>query len=462
MSRTTSEEVLGLSSPHLFKLVTEATHRFLYNRKLIMSLTTGTLSLLPREVRDKIYSFVFDFTTPRSPRELPPPFSMSCKDKPHPARTSLLLASRRIHSEAQIVLYQVNEFGIWIDYDYQSNRDNKSIMGRPGYRVDFGLQEGNKEMQEDCFFKEPPKMEMLRHMQLIHLQVGTHGGIRECDIVPTKRQTVSGPERPTYRSLVEVVGEICEKLKECHQIHVLRVSIRSIEKTPGSVERVMDPIRSLRRIKQTNTVVFAMQEDQWVDWNMKGSYGRYMNKIMAMPEGTVAPRYVGDEKEPNQNEKKIFDMVGGKWLGGRSFAMPMPDEEDDDDIDEDEDVDDEHVWVDEGNYEYEMFMDAMDSGNFEEAFNIAHGGPLGPDFTTVLPPGFFGDDGGPLLGSFRASSALANAMDNTMLVPGLQEHFFEPVGPGLHHHCHHHHHHDEMESEDGEAEDDSSTNGSLG
>lgn len=54
---------------------------------------------------------------------------------------------------------------------------------------------------------------------------------------------------------------------------------------------------------------------------------------MAMPKRTEAPKYVRDEGEPNQNEKNIFDMVGGKWMMVvRLFAMPSPAADDDYDI----------------------------------------------------------------------------------------------------------------------------------
>ena len=379
-----------------------------------------------------------DFTTSQPPREL-------CSAK----RTSLLLASRRIHSEAQIVLYQVNEIGICIDYDYESNRDNISIMGRPGYRAAFGLPGRYTKRERDDFFKNSPTMEMFRHMQLIHLQVGAYGGITEDDIVPAKRQRVSGPERPAYRSLVEVVKDVCGKLKECHQIHVLRVSVRSIESKPGSVEKVMDPIRSLRRIRRTTPVVFAMQDDKWVDWNLKGSYGRYMNKIMALPEGTTAPKYVGDEQEPNQNDRNIFDTVGGKWLGGTSFAMPVLDEDYDDDLDEDVDMDAEDAWVDEEDDSYEMFreaMDAMDNDDFGELYYPGHGGDFGPGFTMGVPLAHISDDGG-LLGNFVPSAGLANPMNIAIPVPGLHEHLFGPSGLGLHH-CHHPHNHNHYDGDE--------------
>jgi hypothetical protein len=354
---------------------------------------------------------------------------------------SLLCTSRSIHSEVEIVLYQINEFSIWIDYDFD-NKQNISIMGRPGYRVDFGLQHRSEgHTQEIRCMKQPPKMEMLMCMQLMHLQVGVIKGIREYDIMPVKGQTVSGPERPTYRSLVEVVQQLCGMLQKCHQIHLLRVSLRSIERTPGSIEKVMDPIRNLRGIKHTIPVVFSMRHGRWIDWNLKGSYGRYMNKIMAMPHGAAAPKYVGDEQEPNQDERNIFDMVGGMWMGGRSFAMPDKTDDDyiDDEDEEDEmnELDAEDAWADEDDDGFGMFMDTMDNGNYEEAFNIANGS-LGPRIP-VPPASFFDDHDVPHLGTFMPSAALTNAMANALPVPGLHEHLFGLIAPGLHHHHHHHH-----------------------
>ena len=309
------------------------------------------------------------------------------------------------------------------------------LWGGPGYRVDFGLQYGCNTTREECFMNRPPKAEILRHMQWTHLQIGTQGGIRECDIVPHKRQTVLGPERPTYKNLVGIVEQMCDIFKVCHQIHCLRISVRSIEKTPGSIEKVMDPIQRLRGIKKSCPVVFAMQEDHWVDWNLKGSYGRYLNEIMALPEGTDIPKYVGDEKEPKQNDKNIFDMVGGKWLGGKTFVRPNLDGDNeadfggDGDMDEEMDDLDDDAWVDDKGDDMEMFMNAMCNGNYGEAFDIANR-PSGVGFP-VIP----------------------TTVGHVPLAPQLLGTFIPPVGHCLHHHCRHHHHHQgkehhhEMDSE---------------
>jgi hypothetical protein len=335
-------------------------------RTLRYFLIAGTLSLLPREIRDKVYTNVLDFAAPqrraetRSPSSLPQPEFKAPLLRTTLLRTALLQTSKYIHAEAEIVLYQVNEFGIWIDYDYNDNKDNRSIMARWEYRVDYGLQVDYLKYQEDCFMKKPPKKEILRHMQWMHLQIGTHCGIKEYDIVPTKRQTLSGPERPTYKSLAHTVEEICEELKACHQIHCLRVSLRSVEETPGSIGKVMEPLQRLRGIKKTNAVVAAMREDRYVEWHLRASYRQYMNDIMTLAEGTEAPKYVHDENDPDQSENSIFEKVGMVW-GGYYFA-PLSDEE----IDGDQDGVDYDLWEGEAEDEEEngfgLFMNAMNRG----------------------------------------------------------------------------------------------------
>lgn len=163
---------------------------------------------------------------------------------------------------------------------------------------------------------------MARYLQHVVLNIGTLVGLTESDIVPSKKQTRCGPERPMFAPLVSVVEEVCGMLQRCYSIHRLRLSVRSIEKTPGSIEKVMDPIKQLREIKSAIPTIYSMQDGNWVDWTLKGSYGRYLNRILSMPLGCEAPKYVDDEKEPNQSEDNIFDKVGGRWMGGRTFAYP--------------------------------------------------------------------------------------------------------------------------------------------
>lgn len=216
----------------------------------------------------------------------------------------------------------------------------------------------------NAFYKNIP-FDMVPHMQHIHLAIGGFAGLSEQDIVGPMYQSISGPERPTYVTLLKIVEDVCALLKSCHQIHMMRISIRSIEEQPGSIEKVMDPIRKLRRIKHSQTVVWSMQDDRWVDWNLRSSYGRYLDKILALPEGVKAPKYVGDEKDPDQTEDNIFDIIGARWMGGTTFAYP----EDSDEYDEDDEGD----FFD--GYDYYDDLDASldDFGNIVEVdYGIAY------------------------------------------------------------------------------------------
>ena len=220
-------------------------------------------------------------------------------------------------------------------------------MGRPGYKYRFGLCEYGKDREQGII--EPIPWDMLPYVQRIFLSAGAGAqegsGIRESDIVPCKSQTRLGPERPGFRSLLSVVEEVCGVLRMCRKIHLLRVSLRSVERTPGSMEMVLAPIRKLRTIGRTHLTVYSMQKDRWVDWNLKGSYGRYLNRVMALPEGTEAPRYVGDEREPGQSEDGIFDMIWGRWMGEKTFEYP--EDEFDEDDQEDEEMEDDEAWDEE-------------------------------------------------------------------------------------------------------------------
>jgi hypothetical protein len=191
---------------------------------------------------------------------------------------------------------------------------------------------------------------MLKYMQRVTLNVGILTGIREYDIVTTARQTVLGPERPTFVPLLDKVREVCWLLKMCRNIRMFRMSIRSVEKTPGSIEMVLDPLRQLRGIKKTNPVVSSLQDNPWMDWNLKTSYALYLDMIMSMPESEIPPAYVKDEKEP---EEGIFETVGGTWLGGKKFRFPG--DSDNDDYDDDEDME----WDDDDNDEYDDMFDEM-------------------------------------------------------------------------------------------------------
>ncbi|CZR56224.1 uncharacterized protein PAC_06112 [Phialocephala subalpina] len=370
----------------------------------------GTLSTLPLELRERVYGLVLDFNEPPPEIEInpnldEPPYdpyshapgctchSSNTKAKPE-HKLSLLLVSKVIHNESRLVLFRVNEWKIEVDDDSEGmmkkNEPNISIMGKPGWSMQFAHAFGGRgnvfsPLQTAALDRD----NIWSELRFVHVSVGSGagyagGGIREYDILPYKRQTKSGPERPSFVPLLKVMDNVCELLKGCRQLHCLRITLRSIEKTPGSIEKVLHPLRQLRGVKKTSAVCMGMQDDMWVDWNLKGSYGRYLNKILGMPVGAKAPRYIGDEKEPNQSDKEIFDMIGARWCGGKIFAYPDSDEDEDDDIDDDdlEFIDDEDIEI--GDFhEFMEFMAAQGPGmvippTVGMAMAMGFGPPPGP------------------------------------------------------------------------------------
>lgn len=308
----------------------------------------GALSVLPRELRDRIYSLALDFNIDRTLES-----SFCSEPIRHDHRLGILMVSKRIHGEAKIAFFQTNEFVFLVDHACLKSRENRSVMGEPGFTLQIGHNDiyHSKEGRNASIEKIP--YDMIPHMQNVHVTVGGFKGLRESDIVGFEHQSVYGPERPTYVPLMMLVHEVCALLRSCHQLHMLRISIRSIEDTPGSIEIVMDPIRKLRRIKRTRMVVWSMQEDRWVDWNLRGSYGRYVDRILALPESVEAPTYVGDEKEPNISEDSIFDIIGATWMGGTTFVYP---DDSDDEFDDDDDGDYEDFFDDYDDY-YDDYLD---------------------------------------------------------------------------------------------------------
>ncbi|KAH8598338.1 hypothetical protein B0O99DRAFT_684373 [Bisporella sp. PMI_857] len=314
-----------------------------------MSPDLGTLALLPREIRDRIYSYVLNLdTTPKCYCEV------HGTHNDHEQPIAILLTSCRIYSEALPCLYQTNDFGIWIDYDEAHFCCNKSIMQKLGYKLTFGLMPKGPRMPQH--FDIPQSM--IKHLQSLSLYVGTIGGITEYDIVPTKRQTISGPERPSYIPLLKAVNQACQLLEGCLSIHQLKVVVAAMSKNPGSIEMVMDPIGKLRGVKKCVIGIYSMQPDQWLDWELKKSYRVYMAQIMGMPKGAIAPSYIPDENN-GQTEKGIFELVGCRSIPGIGNADRITDSSD-----YDSDVDDDFYGDDHDGFE--EFLESMVPGYYDD------------------------------------------------------------------------------------------------
>ncbi|KUJ23755.1 uncharacterized protein LY89DRAFT_1956 [Mollisia scopiformis] len=341
--------------------------------------SAGTLSTLPIELRERIYGLVVDLNEPipvdsdlANPSD---PYahhpnctcSRSVTKKKSPPKLGLLLVSKAIHNETRIVLFRVNDWNIEVEDDndgsFIKSEPNVSIMGRSGWMMQFS--HGSMRSKSEFTPLQTAALDrdnMWAELRSVHVSVGAPrayggGGIREYDILPWKRQTRPGPERPSFVPLLKVIDNICDLLGNCRQLHMLRISIRSIEKIPGSIELVLHPFRQLRRVKKTSVVCMGIQDDMWVDWNLKGSYGRYLDKILGMPDGAKAPKYVGDKKEPKQNDKEIFDMIGARWCGGDIVAYPTRDDGDEDEPDDDDD--EQGSMNDDEMAEFEAFLDHM-------------------------------------------------------------------------------------------------------
>jgi hypothetical protein len=305
--------------------------------------TLGILSTLPAELRNRIYKSCLNFNEHREGHLAFCHHSISYPQRREPNRTSLLTVSRRIHYEAIICLYQVNEWVFWVEKETEDPK-NKSIMGRLGYSIHFAHKRLFDELKDDAWFDKIPT-NMIPYLQHVTLNVGSLDGIREYDIVPTRRQTTVGPERATFTPLLTKVKEVCEILRRCNNLRSFNWGIRSLERTPKSIEVAMDPIISLRGIKNVNVLVSSVHDDCWVDWRMNRFYVQYLKLIMSLPEDSVTPAYAGDAKELELVVDKIFTKVGARWLGDGTFESGNSGSEDEEDEDnEDEEDNDEDGW----------------------------------------------------------------------------------------------------------------------
>jgi hypothetical protein len=149
---------------------------------------------------------------------------------------------------------------------------------------------------------------MLRHLQSVNVEIGFKTGVNEVDIVTTMDQTLQGPERPTFRPVVDRVRELYQLLKECDKIHNLVVAVYSNERKPGSVQKVLEPITQLRGIEVSVCDVYQAGPTMQDGFELKNSYRRHLQEIMAMPPGIKAPEYVADESE-GQEENGVFLLL---------------------------------------------------------------------------------------------------------------------------------------------------------
>jgi hypothetical protein len=131
--------------------------------------------------------------------------------------------------------------------------------------------------------------------------------------------------------------DVCTLLRGCTILRFLRICIRSVEETPQSIQQLIEPLKAMRGIQESSMSACGSLDDRWVEWNVKSSYCRYLQRVMALPEGTEAPKFVGDEEEPVRDENDIFDMNGEPpYLYVNEWDVPPGFQPGDDDFDPDD------------------------------------------------------------------------------------------------------------------------------
>jgi hypothetical protein len=280
----------------------------------------GTLAVLPREIRDRIYTYTLD-QGPFCPKEGP-------RRPRNP--TALVRASRAIHAEAIIVLYLVNEFAIIIEYDHDIP-DNRSIMSTRGYTMSV--------KHYSSFFTKytppvPPARHMLRYMRQVVLDIGGILAINEFDIVPAQFQTLSGPQRPAFRSLLDVVEETCALLNGCVRLLSMNVTLMSNDDVPGSVDLVLAHLLRLRGIPNSNFLVGTHPYTGCRGWSLKPGYLKHLSSAVALPAGAATPKFTvtkekfervnplyqgeysdeeGDEYDDEYTDDGIYEDMAYQW-----------------------------------------------------------------------------------------------------------------------------------------------------
>ena len=180
---------------------------------------------------------------------------------------------------------------------------------------------------------------MIRHLQKVTILVGAKAGISEIDIVPTTDQSLQGPERPSFRTVLHMVQEACKLLSECDRIHIFHFIAYTNERTPGSLDQIIEPVTQLRDIQISDYDICPLVPTRRNTFQLKDSYVDYLDLVLAMPKGTKTPKYRPYEKGGLPEERdSIFTTPAS--------SLNRPWEDTDFDMDDIDDIDD----IDEAEY----------------------------------------------------------------------------------------------------------------
>jgi hypothetical protein len=249
----------------------------------------GMLSRLPLEIREEIYGFVLYINVCES-------YGYDLSTSCYP-RIAILQVSNQVYNEAVGVLYTVSEFKIAVTQLHRTRGIGGTILVN-FVNVNFLHAAADLDIESDR--KIWPPKHRLKYARNWELRIAPETGILESDIAG-------------YMNLLDAVAEVCKFLSQCQQIHQLRVKIKIDEPEPFGTELLLGPILKLRNIRQTyfdvSSTIEASERD-WQAWHLKRSYGCYMSRVMALPEGTDAGGYTNvDEDENEKKTRGIFEYV---------------------------------------------------------------------------------------------------------------------------------------------------------
>lgn len=199
----------------------------------------GDLGLLPRELRDQIYSYVLDLqnaehsTSRRRER----------REHPFPVRlgngTGLLRASKQIYTEACPWLFRKNVFMFVIDVDPRSTIF--SVSGQPSYEVRIF----SSRLPHHHQLISPLPMALVREMRKVVFRNGEPW--TEAQISPIRR--IAGPERSGYQDVFTMAQKCIEYFKACDKLEFFIIGLTSFDEEPRSMMRILDLLLNVRNVQ---------------------------------------------------------------------------------------------------------------------------------------------------------------------------------------------------------------------
>jgi len=209
-----------------------------------------------------------------------------------------------------------SRFGMHVECA-KNHKMNRSVNGEAGFRVRLY---NTTEMGHRAWIDTIP-FHVLSEMRFLNLQVGAPDGVYLEEVLPSPNShhtdKIFGPERPEYKSLLQVVDECIEILNGCEMIQDLNISFVSAEEenlqTGGIgllVDKVVEGVRGVR-----NSLIKAYSSSfNVVHFMLDLEYVAFIEALMRAKKGTGVPKYQGKYKWTfhDMEWKNISDQYDGQ------------------------------------------------------------------------------------------------------------------------------------------------------